>query len=161
MSPENTGKQQEGDPANGRFQPGQSGNPSGRPKGSKNRATLLLRDLLEADGEAVIQRAIRDAKKGKPIALRLVLERLIPPARSSVATIELPRVAKAADVAEAAREVIAAAARGELSLAEAREWMALIERQRAAIETQDLAVRLEVLEEAERGRKDRYGKGLR
>ena len=145
---EETEKKQRGRP----FAPGQSGNPRGRPPGARNRATLLLRNLLAGDGEAVVKRAIADAKKGKPIALRLVLERLIPPARSDIATIELPQIAKAGDVAEAAREVIAAAARGELTLAEARDWMALLERQRAAIETNELAVRLEVLEQQERSR---------
>ena len=148
---EETVKKQRGRP----FAPGQSGNPRGRPPGARNRATLLLRNLLDGDGEAVVKRAIADAKRGKPIALRLCIERLIPPARSSVATIELPAVAKAADVAEAAREVIAAAARGELTLAEAREWMALLERQRVAIETQDLAVRLELLEEEAKARTSR------
>ena len=46
-----------------------------------------------------------------------------------------------------------AAARGELTLAEAREWMALLERQWSAIETEDLAVRLELLEEAARAKR--------
>lgn len=30
------------------FQPGQSGNPAGRPVGSKNRATLAVKDAFEA-----------------------------------------------------------------------------------------------------------------
>jgi Family of unknown function (DUF5681) len=155
VAPENTGDQQADGRVNGRFHAGQSGNPRGRPKGSLNRSTLLLRDLLADDGEEVVRRAIADAKKGKPIALRLVLERLVPPATSNAAVIELPAVAKAADVAEAAREIIAAAARGELTLAEAREWMALLERQRLAIETQDLTVRLEILEEQAKARETR------
>ena len=155
MDPENTGKEQADGRVNGQFPKGVSGNPQGRPRGSLNRTTLLMRDLLASDGEEVVKRAIADAKEGKPIALRLVLERLVPPARSSSAVIDLPAVEKAGDVAEAAREVIAAAARGELTLAEAREWMALLERQRVAIETQDLAVRLELLEEESRVREVR------
>ena len=76
------------------------------------------------------------------MALRLCIERLVPARRSGSAALELPEIAKAEDVAEAARAVIAAAARGELTLAEAREWMALLDNQRAAIETENLAVRL-------------------
>jgi hypothetical protein len=53
--------------------------------------------------------------------------------------------------------VIAAAAWGELTLAEARAWMTLLDRQRAVIETEDLAVRLEILENEERKRAGRYG----
>jgi Family of unknown function (DUF5681) len=155
VAPENTGDKQTDGRVNGRFHPGQSGNPRGRPRGSLNRATLLLRDLLADDGEEVVRRAIADAKKGKPIALRLVLERLVPPARSSAVVIDLPAVVKAGDVAEAVQVVIATAARGEITLAEAREWMALLDRHRAAIETQDLAVRLELLEEESRARETR------
>lgn len=137
------------------FAPGQSGNPAGRPKGSRNRATVLLQSLLDGDGEEVVQRAIRDAKRGKGMALRLVMERLIPPARSSVAAVDLPRIQRAEDVAQAASEVIAAASRGELTLAEAQEWLKLLDAQRKAIETEDLAVRLEVLEKAERQRRQK------
>ena len=33
------------------FQKGQSGNPSGRPRGSRNRATILFQNLLEDEDE--------------------------------------------------------------------------------------------------------------
>ena len=38
-----TGKKQRGKP----FQPGQSGNPSGRPQGSRNKATLIAEQLID------------------------------------------------------------------------------------------------------------------
>jgi len=49
----------------------------------------------------------------------------------------------------AAAAVIGAAAAGTMSLSEAKDFLALISAQRALIETQDLAVRLEVLERAQ------------
>jgi hypothetical protein len=33
------------------FQKGQSGNPAGRPRGSRNRASVLVHSLLEAEAE--------------------------------------------------------------------------------------------------------------
>jgi hypothetical protein len=64
-------------PKHTRFKPGQSGNPSGRPKGSENLKTLFERVLKEQislqDGnvtkkitkaEAVIRRVVIDALKG-------------------------------------------------------------------------------------------------
>jgi hypothetical protein len=47
---ENTAqKQQIGRP----FEPGQSGNPAGHPKGSRNKATLAIEVLLDGEAEAI------------------------------------------------------------------------------------------------------------
>src|SRR5690242_6725011 len=120
--PETTGPKQDR-AASGRFHPGVSGNPAGRPRGARNRATLIARDLLDSDSEDLVKTAIKRARKGDPVALRPCIERRVLLRRSGSAALELPEIAKAEDVAEAARAVIAAAARGELTLSEAREWM--------------------------------------
>lgn len=143
------------------FPPGTSGNPAGRPRGSRNRSTVIAQSLLDGDAEALVARAIALAKEGDGIALRLCIERLVPRKRngSSVVEIDLPSVRKAEDLAEAAAAVIDAAAHGELSMDEARAWMALLEQQRSIIETAELAVRLEVLEnEQRRQRRQRGGR---
>lgn len=162
--PENTGENQAppGERgSDGKFRPGQSGNPSGRPRGSRNRATRLAQDLLDGESEELVRVAIKRAKKGDPIALRLCIERLVPVRRSQAAEVDdLPAIQDAGDVATAAAAIIQAAAKGELSLAEAREWLALLDKQRTAIETRDLAIRLELLEELERDREKRYKRGL-
>jgi hypothetical protein len=129
----------------GRFAAGHSGNPSGRPKGSRNRATLLAQELLDGDGETIVRKAIELAKSGEPMALRLCIERILP-RRANVVELILPEIRKANDVADACAAVIEAAGAGRLTLAEAKEFMQLLEVQRRAIETQDLAVRIEVLE---------------
>src|SRR5689334_5534051 len=71
----------------GRFRPGVSGNPAGRPRGSRNRATLIAQDLLDSDSEDLVKTAIKRAKKGDPVALRLCIERLMPPRRSGSAAL--------------------------------------------------------------------------
>lgn len=56
----------------GRFQPGQSGNPAGKPKGLKNRATKELIDKLTASGMTPVEfmtAVFRD--EGQPMELRL------------------------------------------------------------------------------------------
>lgn len=130
------------------FAPGQSGNPAGRPVGSRNEVTILCEYLLAGDAEAIVNKAIEQAKEGDPAALRLCIERLIPAraARDRSVSFHLPDVARAVDVAEAAAAVIAHAASGDITLSEAKEFMALLEGQRRVIETADLAVRLELLE---------------
>ena len=39
---------------NGRFETGQSGNPAGRPKGTRSRATILAEKLMLADEEEIV-----------------------------------------------------------------------------------------------------------
>lgn len=65
--PETTGAKQ----ADTRFRPGQSGNPSGRPKGSRNATTLALEGLLDGQANALTQKAIDLALTGDMAALRL------------------------------------------------------------------------------------------
>jgi hypothetical protein len=44
---------------NGRlFQPGQSGNPNGRKKGSRNKITQAIEAFLDGEGEALTRKAI-------------------------------------------------------------------------------------------------------
>ena len=57
-----------------RFQKGRSGNPNGRPKGSRNRTTVACEALLEEEAGALTRKAIQMAKDGDTIALRLCLE---------------------------------------------------------------------------------------
>jgi hypothetical protein len=89
---------------------------------------------------------VKAAKAGDPVALKLCIDRLVPRAVDRVVTFDLPAVRNAADVAAAVDSVIVAAAAGELSLEEAGCFIALLDAQRKALETQDLQIRIEVLE---------------
>jgi hypothetical protein len=71
--PENAGQNQ------GRWEKGQSGNPRGKPRGARNRATLLAEALLDGEAEALTRKAIEKALEGDGMALRLCLERVLPP----------------------------------------------------------------------------------
>ena len=45
------------------FQPGQSGNPDGRPRGARNRRTIALENLVEGGADAITRKAIDMAKE--------------------------------------------------------------------------------------------------
>jgi uncharacterized protein DUF5681 len=60
------------------FKKGQSGNPEGRPPGSRNKATLLIEQLLDNDAKSIVEKAIELAKAGDGTALRLCLDRIVP-----------------------------------------------------------------------------------
>lgn len=60
-----------------KFVEGQSGNPSGRPKGIPDRRTIF-REMIEPHREALVQKAIALALDGNEQMLRLLLDRLLP-----------------------------------------------------------------------------------
>ena len=53
------------------FQKGQSGNPAGRPRGSRNRASVLVHSLLEAKAENLACKMIEIAEDGNIAAMRM------------------------------------------------------------------------------------------
>lgn len=110
--------------------------------------TRACADLLAADAEAIMERLIRAAKAGHDVALKLCVERLLPAraARDRWVELSVPVVQSASDLVAAAAAVIERAGAGDISLSEAKEYMSLIDSQRRAIETADLAVRIEALE---------------
>ena len=83
------------------FQKGQSGNPAGRPRGSRNKTTVLMQNLLEGEAEAIARKAIEMAKDGDMTAIRVCMDRLASVRRKDPIAFELPPVGKARDAAAA------------------------------------------------------------
>jgi Family of unknown function (DUF5681) len=108
------------------FVPGQSGNPNGRPKGARNRATRAVEALIEGEAEALADKAVEKALHGDSPMLRALLSTLVSPRRERTVEFELPKIENAADALKASSAVIAACAAGELSPHEASEIMGLI-----------------------------------
>ena len=126
---------------------GTSGNPRGRPKGSRNQATLLAMAAMEGELKDVVRVVIDAAKGGDMAAARLVVDKLIPAVRERALSIDLPAVATADDCATAQAKVLAAVAAGDLLPSEGEALAGLIEQQRRSLETSDLAERLAAIEE--------------
>ena len=97
----------------GVWQPGQSGNPAGRPKGSKNRRTLLGEEF-EKRGAEVGAVVIEAALAGDMQAASLVLARLAPPLRSQAPLVWFD-LDRSLTLTEQAGQVIQAVANGEIS----------------------------------------------
>ena len=157
MSPDNTGEQQ-----GGRFGKGKSGNPRGRPLGSRNSATLAAEALLEGEAEKLTRKCIELAMDGDTVALRLCLERIYPARRDRPVTFPLPPITSARDAADIAAAVANAVAAGNLTPTEAVEFGKVIEIYVKAYERAELDdrnVRLEQLSDEELMRIIRNGSG--
>lgn len=118
----------------------------GRTAGSRNNATIALQALLDGEGEAITRKAVELALGGDTTALKLVLERLIPPARDRRIQLELPALSSLAGVSEAMSTTVQAVGRGALTPAEGQAVANMLESQRKSIESLELERRIQVLE---------------
>lgn len=94
------------------WQPGQSGNPKGRPVGSRNKKNVIAEEF-EKDGSAVARVVMDAALQGDMQAANMVLQRLSPPlrARAEKVTFELT---PDAPLHEQANQVLASVAEGAI-----------------------------------------------
>jgi hypothetical protein len=121
------------------FQQGQSGNPSGRPKGIMDKRAEL-RELLVPHSKDLIAKLVELAKSGEPTALRLCIERLLPRIKPDDSIyFELPegRLDTGDNMLQIANNITAAVASGQLSIGEAEKFSDFIDRQRSTIKKAD------------------------
>ena len=124
------------------FEKGQSGNPAGRPRGSRSRATMALQDMLERDAESIARTAINLAKHGNIAALRICMDRLLPPRRHEPVTLDV------ADTIAATSAIVAAVAAGDLTAAEAADLAKVVDVHVQALATAAFEARLARLEQS-------------
>lgn len=128
------------------FPKGRSGNPNGRPPGTRNRALLALDALLDGEAEAITRKAIEEAKAGNPIALRMCLDRVAPARKDRPITFDLPAIATTADLTKATGALLAGVAAGEITPSEAAEFGKVIDVHLRAIDAMDVSERLAKME---------------
>jgi len=120
---------------------------SGRPRGSRNKATIAIESLLEGQSEALTQAAISKALDGDSVALRLCLDRIAPPMKDKPVIFPLPQMRDAMDASQAAGSVLSAVSEGILTPIEATRVMGLIDSYRRTLELTEIENRLKVLED--------------
>lgn len=144
---ENTAEKQRGAP----FRKGQSGNPGGKPKGARHRATVLAEKLMQDDAAEIVRGVIDAAKGGDMTAARLILERIAPLRKGRPVFLDLPTLRSATEISAAMAALTAAMAAGDVTPDEAATVASVFEVRRKALETEELERRLAALE----GRRDK------
>ena len=129
-----------------RGKPFKAGNP-GRPKGARNKATVAAEALLDGEAEQLTRTCIDLAKQGDLAALRLCLDRILPPRKGRPISFDLPKISKASDLLKALYEVISSVSKGDLSPEEAHAVGSLLEQARRSQEVVDIEERVLKLEE--------------
>jgi hypothetical protein len=121
------------------------GNP-GRPRGSKNRATLLAAALLEGETEELVRKGVELAKAGNVVMLKFFLERSLP--RDRLIQLDLPEMNFADDAVEALGHIMRAVSEGQISPSEAAALGTLVNSYTRAIDMADVVKRIDSLEAA-------------
>jgi len=132
--------------SDGKFKPGKSGNPNGRPAGSRSKVLTALDALGESEAEAIVKATIENAKAGDGVAARTILDRVWPPRKGARLEFELPDISTAATLPDAIAGVVRQVAEGLVSPEEGSIIVGLLETQRKAIQTSEISERLTALE---------------
>jgi hypothetical protein len=118
----------------------------GRPRGIKDKRAALSEALASGDWASIVQRMAAKAKKGDVAAARLFFDRLWLVPKGRRVALGLPRTDSAQGVADAMAMVVDALSRGDLDVTEASQVQGVLESQRLALHTADLADRIKRLE---------------
>jgi Family of unknown function (DUF5681) len=127
------------------FEKGQSGNPAGRPPGSRNKATILAESMFQGEAEAIIRLAIDKAKQGDMTAIRLCLERVFPRLRDRATLFDLPPINGAPEALAAMTTIVNGVRGGDLTAAEGSDLSKLVDHYLRALEAKDFEQRLEAM----------------
>ena len=157
MKPAKTAKEQG---KKGRFGKGTSGNPAGRPQGSRNRATIAVDALLDGHAEKLTATCITAALAGDSVAMRLCLERICPPRRYKPIAISIPdsQINSVADLLRIQRAVLSQVFSRAISPEEGQALMGLLEQHSKMVETMELVQKIERLEAEQLGKTDSAGR---
>jgi hypothetical protein len=128
------------------FQPGQSGNPRGKAKGTRHKVTMAVEAMLDGEAEALTRKAIELGLGGDMIALRLCLDRIAPARKERLVAFALPKLERVADAVTASTAIVEAVAAGELTPSEAAELSKVVANYVRTIEATDFEARLSRLE---------------
>ena len=128
------------------FVKGQSGNPKGKPKGVRHRATQISYALLEGNLHEVLETVLERAKGGDMAACRMIIDKVLPNTKERPIALDLPLINDLSGVGDAQAQILQAVASGDITPNEGERIAAIVEARRRSIETIDLESRISRLE---------------
>ncbi len=138
-----------------KWKPGQSGNPSGRPKGSLNRTSALFNDRVCAQLPELIDALIKSGLAGEAWAMDIIAKRLWPIRRGAPMPISLPPVNTIDEIPHLLEAISHQVESGEISAEEGSSIALLADYRRIAMESttviREMMQRLVALEESMAG----------
>jgi hypothetical protein len=140
---ENSGPKQRGKP----FQKGVSGNPRGKPRGARNKLTVLAERLTEGDVTAIVKVVSDAALAGDLTAAGMVLARVWPVPKGRRVAFDWPHGLDVAGIGVAFDAVLTAIGAGQITVDEGNQIAGILERKATIMETHDLQKEIAELRE--------------
>lgn len=122
---------------------GQSGNPAGRPKGARDKRTLIFEQLIP-HGDQLISKAVEMALAGDSVMLKACLDKLIPNCKPVDRTATLDNLS--GSLSQQGATVLTAIGDGQLTPPEGSTVISAIAAQAKLVEHDELLARIEALE---------------
>jgi len=148
MDVEKAGKKQRGG-----FQPGQSGNPRGKARGTLNKVTRAAQALLDGEAEALTRKAVDMALEGDRAALKLCMDRIMPPRKDRPLEMALPSIEGAGDLLKFSAAILEAVGRGEITPSEGATLAGIVGNHAKALELHEIEQRLADIEKRLEGKR--------
>ena len=109
---------------------------------------MLAESLLDGETDRITRRCIYEALRGDTVALRLCLERLLPPVRSRPINFKLPELRTISDAQDALAKIIAGTTSGAILADEAATLASIVTSFVKTVEVAEIETRLVALEKA-------------
>lgn len=126
-----------------KWQPGQSGNPKGRPRGASEIGKLRV--AISEHLPEIIERLVEKAREGDAQAARLLLERVLPPIKATEATVEID-IPEGVNLTEQGAAILRAVSQGQIAPGQAGALLSGLGNVAKLKEIDELTRRIEALE---------------
>jgi hypothetical protein len=131
------------DPKTGQFLAGNSG----KPKGARHASTVAAQTLLDGEAQTLTRKAVDMALSGVISALRLCLERILPPRKERSLDTTLPALDGVQDVPRVIAALLGGVGDGEFTPGEGESLGRMVLAYTKGVEAAELDERITLLEE--------------
>ncbi|MFH1885207.1 MAG: hypothetical protein ABIM40_00800 [Pseudomonadota bacterium] len=118
-----------------------------------NKVTRAAQELLDGEAEALTRKAVDMALEGDRTALKLCMDRIIPPRKDRPLEMALPSIEGAGDLLKFSAAILEAVGRGEITPSEGATLAGIVGNHAKAMELHEIEQRLADIEKRLEGKR--------
>ena len=122
----------------------------GRPKGSKNKRTTAVQEILEQFGEPLIKKTIATALEGDKPMLRFCVDRLLPAHGERGVKMKIPKLDQIQNIEQAQQKILEQVAKGDITPSYGEKLHVMLQNHRDNLEGRQVQADIEELQKTAR-----------